>query len=116
MASSHSEGLGYEDPEGLQREGSWRAVDVVSLREIAEGPPVQGGFKCALGQQQGPSTCNALAVFAQQMAEGGSGGSRALGPHPWLMEARYVSDDVIRTAHARGQRGQQSPARVLHAY
>ena len=33
-------GLGYEEPEGLQREGSWRAVDVVELREILRGTGV----------------------------------------------------------------------------
>ena len=81
----------YEEPEGLQREGSWRAVDVVPLREVADGPPelADAGLRCALGEGA-PATCAALASFAVDMvALEHRAVRRELGPHPWLLEARY---------------------------
>jgi hypothetical protein len=94
----------YEDPEGLQREGSWRAVDVVPLRELVAGPldgsatvGVGGGggartgksLRCA-SPEHTPATCTALEAFANQMvATADQGSKRELGPHPWLLEARF---------------------------
>ena len=80
-------GLMYEGPEGLHREGSWRAVDVVRLRELVDGPPP--AFRCAL-MEQAPRTCTALAAFAETMVgEAARQVQRDLGPHPWLLEARF---------------------------
>ena len=66
---------------------------MVPLRDLVEGPPDPAadasGLRCALGDRA-PATCAALAAFAVGMVEPEHRAARReLGPHPWLLEARY---------------------------
>lgn len=78
----------YEEPAGLQLKGSWRAVDVVPMRELFEGPIKRAGPVHHCGLTQSPATCSAIAKFATALQRS-TASTRALGPHPWLQEARF---------------------------
>jgi hypothetical protein len=81
IALAQGAGL-YEEAEGLQLQGSWKVIDVVPLREMLEGAAMP---RCALAA---PATCAAVTKFAAALQKI-SVSTRALGPHPWLQEARF---------------------------